>query len=111
MPGLQVVGGDPPGPPEATDVVHQDIHPRVRGQHRIGEPPHLGLPGQVGGERVHRRTAGLAGDLDGDGRGTGLAPPDDPDAGAEHGQAERGGPADATGATGDQHGPAGHRPG
>ena len=58
----------------------------------------LSLAGHVGGERVHRRVAGLADDPGGRGLGPRLVPAGDADAGAQRGQAGGGRPADAASA-------------
>ena len=108
---LQPVGGEVPGGPEPAHVVDQHIQPRVGAADRDGESAYLGLAGHVGGERVHRRVAGLAGDPGGGGLGPRLVPAGDADAGAQRGQAGGGRPADAASAARDQRSLACHRAG
>ncbi len=78
---LQPVGGEVLGGPEPAHVVDQHIQPRVGAADRGGESAYPGLAGHVGGERVHRRVAGLADDPGGGGLGPRLVPAGDADAG------------------------------
>ena len=80
-----------------------------RWQHLVGQPPHLRLGGQVRDEHVHLPAAGCA-DLASRVLGAAAVPAGDRDVRTHRGQAQGGRLADACGAAGDQHCPAGHRP-
>jgi len=106
---LEPVGGDMPGVPVPADVIDQYIDPGQALQYLAGQPPHLRLGGQVRDEHVHLAGAGGA-DLASRVLGAPAVPAGDREVRAHRGQAERGRPADASAAPGDQHCPADHRP-
>src|SRR6266540_1538634 len=106
---LEPVSGDVPGVPVPPDVVDQHIDPGEALEYLVSQPPHLRLAGQVRDEHVHLPAAGCA-DLASRALGAPAVPASDRQVRTHRGQAQGGRPADAAAATGDQHGPAGHRP-
>jgi hypothetical protein len=106
---LEPVGGDVPAVPVSADVIDQHIEPGEALEDRTGQSPDLDLGGQVRDEDVDVPLAGGT-DLGGRVLGASSVPAGDRQVGAHCGQSQRGRPADATGAAGDQHGLAGHRP-
>ena len=80
---------------------------RGEGEQLVGEPPHLGLGGQVGDEGVHSSAACQTYFFGGFFRAL-RVPADDDDVGPHLSQAVGGCLADASGCAGDDHGPARH---
>ena len=106
---LEPVRGDIPGVPVPPGVVEEHIDPGKALEYFARQPPHLRLGGQVSDEHLHRPAAGRA-DVASRGLGAAAVPAGDRQVRAHRGQAQGSGPADASGAAGDQHRPAGHRP-
>jgi hypothetical protein len=108
---LQAIGGEVPVSPEPADVIDQHIQPRIGASHLGGQMAHPGLGGHVRGKGIHRRAARCGADA-GRGRlGAGLIAAGDADPGAQGGEPDGGGLADATGASGDQNELPGHQGG
>jgi hypothetical protein len=105
---LEPVSGDVPGVPVPPDVVDQHIDPGEALEYLLSQPAHLRLGGQVRDEHVHLPAAGRA-DLPSGALGALLVPAGDREVRTHSGQAQGGRSADACGAAGDQHRPAGHR--
>ena len=106
---LEPVSGDMPGVPVPPGVVNQHIDPGKALERLVSQPPHLRLGGQVRDEHVHLPAAGRA-DLASRVLAAPAVPAGDREVRAHRGQAQGGRLADASGAPGDQHCPAGHRP-
>lgn len=62
---LEPVGGDVPRVPEPADVVDQDVDTVQAFEHLPGNPPHLGLGGQVRHDCGNRTATGDRADLAG----------------------------------------------
>ncbi len=100
---LDAVGGDRALTAHHAGIVDQHVEPRAAVGNRGGEPPHLVLPGEIGGEELHRSSRRGGAD---DGRGgiaPVLAPAGDHDVRPAFGQPARRDQADAATAAGDQH--------
>jgi len=105
---LETVSGDVSGVPVAADVVDQHVNPVKRREYLVGKPPYLGLGGQVSDEHVDPPAA--CADLPSRVLGAVAVAAGDRQVRTHRRQAECGRPADATGATGDEHRLAGHPP-
>jgi len=108
---LQAVGGEVPVSPEPADIVNQHVQPRIGVSHLGGQAAHLCQDRHVGGKGVDGWAARCGADA-GRGRlGTGLITAGDADPGAQCGEPDGGGLADATCASGDQNGLPSHEGG